>query len=277
MVPAEGFEPPTTRLRSGCSTAELRRLKTAPLISVQPTIGKQYSLCRLISGTACADAASHCPRVTPTLRALDHRRDPGPGRGHPVRERAGSRAGPAFAWPLALIVRLWVEESQTPYPAWFPASGASPPRRREARLRSLASHRPATPRELSIQIHRAFRLAPPAASAPTPRHPLSKPDRRTHASPAPSIRGRVLDHPGPLPRFPPSAWRRGASAPRHMARGRRAPLQIGAHRAPHVLPPAPLRAAPVLSRQVFAYASAAHVRCRRVEHLHNIQRCQGAD
>jgi hypothetical protein len=27
LVPAEGFEPPTTRLRSGCSTAELRRLK----------------------------------------------------------------------------------------------------------------------------------------------------------------------------------------------------------------------------------------------------------
>jgi hypothetical protein len=26
MVPAEGFEPPTTRLRSGCSTTELRRL-----------------------------------------------------------------------------------------------------------------------------------------------------------------------------------------------------------------------------------------------------------
>ena len=26
LVPAEGFEPPTTRLRSGCSTAELRRL-----------------------------------------------------------------------------------------------------------------------------------------------------------------------------------------------------------------------------------------------------------
>jgi hypothetical protein len=26
VVPAEGFEPPTTRLRSGCSTAELRRL-----------------------------------------------------------------------------------------------------------------------------------------------------------------------------------------------------------------------------------------------------------
>ena len=25
MVPAEGFEPPTTRLRSGCSTTELRR------------------------------------------------------------------------------------------------------------------------------------------------------------------------------------------------------------------------------------------------------------
>ena len=46
MVPAEGFEPPTTRLRSGCSTAELRRLKTAPLISMQPTIGKQYGLCR---------------------------------------------------------------------------------------------------------------------------------------------------------------------------------------------------------------------------------------
>src|SRR6187551_2035357 len=46
MVPAEGFEPPTTRLRSGCSTAELRRLKTAPLLSMQPTIGKQYGLCR---------------------------------------------------------------------------------------------------------------------------------------------------------------------------------------------------------------------------------------
>ena len=46
MVPAEGFEPPTTRLRSGCSTAELRRLKTAPLISVQPTISKQYGLYR---------------------------------------------------------------------------------------------------------------------------------------------------------------------------------------------------------------------------------------
>src|SRR5262249_12853198 len=27
MVPAEGFEPPATRLRSGCSTAELRRLQ----------------------------------------------------------------------------------------------------------------------------------------------------------------------------------------------------------------------------------------------------------
>ena len=26
VVPAEGFEPPTTRLRSGCSTTELRRL-----------------------------------------------------------------------------------------------------------------------------------------------------------------------------------------------------------------------------------------------------------
>ena len=46
MVPAEGFEPPTTRLRSGCSTAELRRLKTAPLISMQPTISKQYGLYR---------------------------------------------------------------------------------------------------------------------------------------------------------------------------------------------------------------------------------------
>ena len=46
MVPAEGFEPPTTRLRSGCSTAELRRLKTAPLISMQPTISKQFGLCR---------------------------------------------------------------------------------------------------------------------------------------------------------------------------------------------------------------------------------------
>src|SRR5262245_51535784 len=29
MVPAEGFEPPTPRLRSGCSTAELRRLTWA--------------------------------------------------------------------------------------------------------------------------------------------------------------------------------------------------------------------------------------------------------
>jgi hypothetical protein len=28
LVPAEGFEPPTTRLRSGCSTAELRRPKS---------------------------------------------------------------------------------------------------------------------------------------------------------------------------------------------------------------------------------------------------------
>ena len=46
MVPAEGFEPPTTLLRSGCSTAELRRLKTAPLISMQPTISKQFGLCR---------------------------------------------------------------------------------------------------------------------------------------------------------------------------------------------------------------------------------------
>jgi hypothetical protein len=27
MVPTEGFEPPTTRLRSGCSTTELRRLE----------------------------------------------------------------------------------------------------------------------------------------------------------------------------------------------------------------------------------------------------------
>src|SRR5262245_27744350 len=34
MVPAEGFEPPTTRLRSGCSTAELRRLKRATDIGV---------------------------------------------------------------------------------------------------------------------------------------------------------------------------------------------------------------------------------------------------
>ena len=34
LVPAEGFEPPTSRLRSGCSTAELRRLKRATDIGV---------------------------------------------------------------------------------------------------------------------------------------------------------------------------------------------------------------------------------------------------
>src|SRR5262245_31534565 len=106
MVPAEGFEPPTTRLRSGCSTAELRRPKTAPLISVQPTIGKQYGHYRSISGTACADAASHRSGVTPTSPLLGHCRDPGPGRDHRVHVLAGSRARPAFAWPLALIVRL---------------------------------------------------------------------------------------------------------------------------------------------------------------------------
>src|SRR3974390_2257087 len=60
MVPAEGFEPPTPRLRSGCSTAELRRrhghdpekcvpvfepdhapTKTAPLITAGERNGKQ--------------------------------------------------------------------------------------------------------------------------------------------------------------------------------------------------------------------------------------------
>src|SRR5262245_16442583 len=124
MVPAEGFEPPTTRLRSGCSTAELRRLKTAPLISVQPIIGKQYGHYRSITGIACADAASHRSRVMPTFPPLGHRRDPGPGRDHRVHVQGGSRAPLAFAWPLALIVRFWVEEPQTPYPAWFPAPGA---------------------------------------------------------------------------------------------------------------------------------------------------------
>src|SRR4029077_1238616 len=99
MVPAEGFEPPTTRLRSGCSTAELRRLKTAPLISMRPTIGKQYGLYRLISGTACAAAARHRARVARTFRALGHRRDPGPDPDHPAHARAESQARPAFAWP----------------------------------------------------------------------------------------------------------------------------------------------------------------------------------
>src|SRR5262245_53329532 len=120
MVPAEGFEPPTTRLRSGCSTAELRRLKTAPLISMRATIGKQYSLYRPINGTACATAANHRARVAPTFRALGRRQGPG----HPAHARAESLVRAVFACPVALIVALCVEGPQTLFAAWLPASRA---------------------------------------------------------------------------------------------------------------------------------------------------------
>lgn len=41
LVPAEGFEPPATRLRSGCSTAELRRPGARSLVSAREQLGKQ--------------------------------------------------------------------------------------------------------------------------------------------------------------------------------------------------------------------------------------------
>ena len=47
LVPTEGFEPPTPRLRSGCSTAELRRLELGHCYRRWICVGKQYGRPRI--------------------------------------------------------------------------------------------------------------------------------------------------------------------------------------------------------------------------------------
>ena len=163
------------------------------------------------------------------------------------------------------------------YSASFPAPGVRSPRRREVWLRSPAWRHRSPQVELSIQIRRVVRSATPAASARQPHRQPSTPDRRTRAWHAPSIRGRVLDRLGPPPRFPPSAWRRGVSALRHMVRALPARSQTHAHRALHALPPTRPRAVREPSRRVFACASAARARCRRAGRWHSFRRCRDAD
>jgi hypothetical protein len=76
-VPAEGFEPPTTRLRSGCSTAELRRhgpkrLRIAPVLTAATRIGKQPAFAKASAGKgACPPQGGKCDLCLKPLTAVN--------------------------------------------------------------------------------------------------------------------------------------------------------------------------------------------------------------
>ena len=140
LVPAEGFEPPTTRLRSGCSTAELRRLKLekrATDIGAGPEW--QYSA-RPLTKQLHETLPGRARRRRRWVPAPDRSpgRNPGPDRR--ARAPAGSPARPASLWrPICADLRL------AAVPAWPAASGRRDRDRRGGRpqwRRRDLDHRP---------------------------------------------------------------------------------------------------------------------------------------
>src|SRR4029079_5042403 len=96
LVPAEGFEPPTTRLRSGCSTAELRRLKPRHGYRRRPLLASNTGLFVVFeaSGTIGAGAATRRWPEVSTFQARGHGRGPNQGPDHRAHGTAGQKATP---------------------------------------------------------------------------------------------------------------------------------------------------------------------------------------
>ena len=215
LVPAEGFEPPTTRLRSGCSTAELRRLKDcASDMRREALVGNPLNETTVAacpgtprrrveaSGTGSGSRRGIRPRIVRRVHQRDHRFDRlfcrAPGR----RICGGRRA-------LAAILRPCSTGVSTGGDGFFRHEPAA----RSGRARSAGARRRFRPAALSIEtvepaVDRRHRQ--PVFDD----HAIRGPHRIRRGAHRAAIHSRTRpSSPARPPRSPPSRWRHDASAP----------------------------------------------------------------
>ena len=186
MVPAEGFEPPTPRLRSGCSTAELCRPDARDGVCVSP-----LSRRALIAGlwAQFKDLARPTNPAIGNVCALAHPLAPrDPDRPATVAPRPLGRP-PLCGAELGELARLLSPRVPEPARSAWVGSLAPPPRQAPAAQPARAPA-PQAPRAVpSIRRHQVCRRAArSAASVPTRSRPRPRPDRAARARHAPSTR-----------------------------------------------------------------------------------------
>ena len=287
-MPAEGFEPPTTRLRSGCSTAELRRLASVEALQSRPSANSHNASRRgdvafhitgmpgIGKATRKRAAASPRPARVSRLRRSARARAPRPGRDR----REHAPAAPPLPAPAhgASAPRAGCARAGTgSMPAPSPRNGAANLGRLggRGRIDHRRRLRPSTSiigrsRDLG-ERHLPFERIEPARDRrdrqPAFRHDSrrrSRPDRARRAPRAPSIRARGRHrHVRPV-RDRPSAERRAASAAVMMRRsGARASANSRASMAARASASAPSTPPGVLLSQPARRGRAGRARCRR--------------